>query len=136
MNIACPYVLITPARNEEAFIEKTLESVIKQTVLPQRWVIVNDGSTDATSEKVRSYLADHPWMTLVDLPVRKERHFAAKVNAFNAGRERVRDLDYIVIGNLDADVSLDADHFEFLMNQFVKDPELGVAGTIFREEGG
>ena len=136
MNIACPYVLITPARNEEAFIEKTLESVIKQTVLPQRWVIVNDGSTDATSEKVRSYLADHPWITLVDLPVRKERHFAAKVNAFNAGRERVRDLDYIVIGNLDADVSLDADHFEFLMNQFVKDPELGVAGTIFREEGG
>ena len=89
MNTACPYVLITPARNEEAFIEKTLESVIKQTVLPQRWVIVNDGSTDATSEKVRSYLADHPWITLVDLPVRKERHFAAKVNAFNAGRERV-----------------------------------------------
>jgi glycosyltransferase involved in cell wall biosynthesis len=136
MNIACPYVLITPARNEEAFIEKTLESVIKQTVLPQRWVIVNDGSTDATSEKVRSYLAGHPWISLVDLPVRKERHFAAKVNAFNAGRERVSDLDYVVIGNLDADVSLDADHFEFLMNQFVKDPELGVAGTIFREEGG
>jgi glycosyltransferase involved in cell wall biosynthesis len=132
----CPYVLITPARNEEAFIEKTLESVIKQTVLPERWVIVNDGSTDATSEKVRPYLANHPWITLVDLPVRKERHFAAKVNAFNAGRERVRDLDYVVIGNLDSDVSLDADHFEFLMNQFVKDPELGVAGTIFREDGG
>ncbi len=81
----CPYVLITPARNEEAFIEKTIESVIKQTVLPERWVIVNDGSTDATSEKVRPYLVDHPWITLVDLPVRKERHFAAKVNAFNAG---------------------------------------------------
>ncbi len=131
----CPYVLITPARNEEAFIDKTLESVIKQTVLPKRWVIVNDGSTDTTSEKIRPYLADHPWITLVDLPVRKERHFAAKVNAFNAGRERVRDLDYVVIGNLDADVSLDTDHFEFLMNQFVKDPELGVAGTIFREDG-
>ena len=131
----CPYVLITPARNEAAFIEKTIESVIKQTVLPERWVIVNDGSTDATSEKVRPYLVDHPWITLIDLPVRKERHFAAKVNAFKAGRERVGDLDYVVIGNLDADVSLDADHFEFLMSQFVKDPELGVAGTTFREDG-
>ncbi|MGB6727855.1 MAG: glycosyltransferase family A protein [Terracidiphilus sp.] len=131
----CPYVLITPARNEEAFIEKTIESVIKQTVLPQRWVIVNDGSTDATSEKVRPYLVDHPWITLIDLPVRKERHFAAKVSAFNAGRDKVRDLDYVIIGNLDADVSLDADHFEFLMSQFVKEPELGVAGTTFREDG-
>lgn len=131
----CPYVLITPARNEEAFIEKTIESVIKQTVLPERWVIVNDGSTDATSEKVRPYLVDHPWITLIDLPVRKERHFAAKVSAFNAGRDKVRDLDYVIIGNLDADVSLDADHFEFLMSQFVKEPELGVAGTTFREDG-
>ncbi|MFZ0302291.1 MAG: glycosyltransferase family A protein [Terracidiphilus sp.] len=131
----CPYVLITPARNEEAFIEKTIESVIKQTVLPERWVIVNDGSTDATSEKVRPYLVDHPWITLIDLPVRKERHFAAKVSAFNAGRDKVRDLDYVIIGNLDADVSLDADHFEFLMSQFVKDSQLGVAGTTFREDG-
>lgn len=131
----CPYVLITPARNEEAFIEKTLESVIKQTVLPERWVIVNDGSTDATAAKIRPYLADHPWITLVDLPVRRDRHFAAKVYAFNAGEEQVKDLNYDMIGNLDADVSLDEDHFEFLMNEFIKDPKLGVAGTVFREHG-
>jgi glycosyltransferase involved in cell wall biosynthesis len=131
----CPYVLITPARNEAAFIEKTLESVIRQTVPPERWVIVNDGSTDSTEEKVRPYLADHPWITLVSLPVRQERHFAAKVNAFNAGMEKITGLNYVVIGNLDADVSLDADHFEFLINEFRKDPKLGVAGTIFREHG-
>ncbi len=130
-----PYVLITPARNEEAFIEKTLESVIKQTVLPMRWVIVNDGSTDSTAAKIRPYLTDNPWITLVDLPVRRERHFAAKVYAFNAGQEKVRDLNYAVIGNLDADVSLDADHFQFLMNEFIKDPTLGVAGTVFQEHG-
>ena len=74
-----PYVLITPARNEASFIEKTIQSLIKQTVLPAKWVIVNDGSIDNTSTIVRPYLADHPWMELVDLPVRKERHFAAKV---------------------------------------------------------
>src|SRR6202522_2335166 len=105
-----PYVLITPARNEAAFIEKTIQSVIKQTILPAKWVIVNDGSTDNTAAIVRPYLADHPWIELVDLPVRKERHFAAKVNAFNAGQERIKGLEYEIIGNLDADVSLDADH--------------------------
>jgi biofilm PGA synthesis N-glycosyltransferase PgaC len=129
------YVLITPARNERAFIEKTIQSLIKQTVLPSKWVIVNDGSTDSTSSIVRSYLAEHEWMELVDLPVRKERHFAAKVYAFDAGQERVKDLEYEVIGNVDADTSFDPDHFEFLLNEFQKDPRLGVAGTIFREEG-
>jgi poly-beta-1,6-N-acetyl-D-glucosamine synthase len=130
-----PYVLITPARNEAAFIEKTIQSMIKQTVLPAKWVIVNDGSTDNTAAIVRSYLPDHRWMEFVDLPMRKERHFAAKVNAFNAGQERIKSLEYEVIGNLDADVSLDADHFEFLMAKFRDDPTLGVAGTIFKEPG-
>jgi glycosyltransferase involved in cell wall biosynthesis len=133
---AIQYVLITPARNEAAFIDETIQSVIRQTILPSRWVIVNDGSTDATSSIVRPYLANHPWMVLVDLPVRKERHFAAKVNAFNAGQERVRGLPYEVICNLDADVSLDPDHFEFLLNEIRKDARLGVAGTTFKEEGG
>src|ERR1700677_2738304 len=131
----CPYVLITPARNEAAFIEKTLESMIRQTVPPERWVIVNDGSTDDTAAKVRPYLAGHPWLTLVDLPVRHERHFAAKVYAFNAGLEKVKETNYSVIGNLDADGLLDNDHFEFLMDKFSKDPALGVAGTVFQEEG-
>jgi glycosyltransferase involved in cell wall biosynthesis len=133
--ISYSYVLLTPAHNEESFIEKTLESVIRQTVLPLRWVIVNDGSTDATAAKVRPYLTDHPWIELVERPVRKERHFAAKVHAFNAGQERIRNLNYDVIGNLDADVSLDADHFEFLLGEFAKDPHLGCAGTTFREHG-
>jgi biofilm PGA synthesis N-glycosyltransferase PgaC len=131
-----PYVLITPARNEAAYIEKTIQSLIKQTVLPVKWVIVNDGSTDATSSIVRPYLAENRWIELVDLPVRKERHFAAKVYAFNAGQERVKGLAYEVIGNVDADTSFDPDHFEFLMNEFQKDPRLGVAGTIFREQDG
>lgn len=129
------YVLVTPARNEAAFIEKTIDSVIRQTVLPVRWTIVNDGSTDNTVALVCPYLHDHPWIVLVDLPVRKERHFAAKVYAFNAGQEKVKGLDYQLIGNLDADVSLDADHFEFLLREFAKDPDLGVAGTVFKEDG-
>jgi poly-beta-1,6-N-acetyl-D-glucosamine synthase len=130
------YVLITPARNEEAFIRKTLDSVVQQTFLPLKWVIVNDGSSDNTAGIVQEYTAKYPWIEVVNRPPREERHFAAKVHAFNAGQERVKDLDYEVIGNLDSDVSLDPDHFEFLLTKFKNEPRLGVAGTIFREEGG
>jgi len=130
-----PYVLITPAHNEEAFIKKTLDSVVQQTILPLKWVIVSDGSTDNTASIVEPYAAKYDWIELVNLPDRKERHFAAKVYAFNAGQERVKSLDYEVIGNLDSDVSLEKDHFEFLLRKFKGDPRLGVAGTPFKEEG-
>src|SRR2546422_10735187 len=96
------YVLITPARNEAAYIERTLESVVKQTVLPLKWVIVNDGSTDATGAIVRPYLARYPWIDFVERPVRRDRNFAAKVHSFNAGFDRVKGLDFAVVGNLDA----------------------------------
>jgi glycosyltransferase involved in cell wall biosynthesis len=128
------YVLITPARNEEAFIRNTLVSVVQQTYLPRKWVIINDGSTDSTREIVEPYAKSYDWIELVNLPVRPERHFAAKVEAFNSGLARVKGLDYHVVGNLDADVTLDSDHFEFLLSKFGSEPRLGVAGTVFREE--
>ena len=127
------YVLITPARNEAGFIEKTLHSVIAQTRLPERWVIVDDGSTDATAGIVAMYLNDHPWIELIRRPERLNRSFAGKVHAFNAGWERVRSLEFDVIGNLDADVSFDPDYFEFLLGKFADDSRLGVIGTPMRE---
>ena len=130
------YVLVTPSRNEAAFIEKTLESVVRQTVLPEKWVIVNDGSTDETGTVAAKYAEKYPWIDVVNLPVRRERNFAAKVNAFNAGQERVKGVDYELIGNLDSDVSLEEDHFEFLLLKFKDDARLGVAGTVFKEESG
>jgi glycosyltransferase involved in cell wall biosynthesis len=129
------YVLITPARNEEKLIEKVIHSVISQTVLPSKWVIVNDGSTDDTASIVSPYLAKYDWMELLNLSPHRDRSFAAKVHAFNAGLERVKNLDYQVIGNLDSDLSFDADYLEFLLGKFEQDANLGVAGTIFREEG-
>src|SRR5262245_56820361 len=82
------YVLITPARNEAAFLEGTIRSVVAQTVLPLKWVIVSDGSSDGTDDIVKKYLPDHPWMDFIRMPERRERHFAGKVNAFNAGYAR------------------------------------------------
>jgi poly-beta-1,6-N-acetyl-D-glucosamine synthase len=127
------YVLITPARNESAFIEKTIQSVVSQTALPVKWVIVSDGSTDGTDEIVNKYTSDNPWIELVRMPERKERHFAGKVYSFNAGYAKLGDLDYDIIGNLDADVSFDDEYFAFLLKKFAEDEQLGVAGTPFQE---
>jgi poly-beta-1,6-N-acetyl-D-glucosamine synthase len=131
-----PYVLITPARNEASYIEKTIKSVISQTALPEKWIIVNDGSTDATPTIVSKYLLGHKWIEMIDLPVHRDRSFAGKVHAFNAGLEKVKGLSYEVIGNLDSDVSFDEEYLEFLMTKFSQEPELGVAGTIFKEADG
>jgi glycosyltransferase involved in cell wall biosynthesis len=128
-------VLITPARNEEGYIEKTIRSVISQTALPRIWIIVSDGSTDRTDETVNQYAKENPWMELLRMPERRDRQFAAKVYCFNAGYEKVRNLDYDAIGNLDADISFEKDYFEFLLAKFEEDPKLGVAGTPFVEDG-
>jgi glycosyltransferase involved in cell wall biosynthesis len=129
------YVLITPARNEAAFIEKVLNSVASQTRLPARWVIVDDGSTDPTAQIVESYAARFSWIELLRRPQHLERNFAGKVHAFNAGFERVQSIDFDVLGNLDADVSFEPDYLQFLLGKFAEDPKLGVAGTPFLESG-
>jgi glycosyltransferase involved in cell wall biosynthesis len=130
------YVLITPARNEEAVIEATLQSVVAQTCLPARWVVVDDGSTDRTASIVEAYAAKHPWIVLLRRPARRDRNFAGKVHAVNAGIEAARDIHFDVLGNLDADVSFEPDYMEFLLEKFVADPTLGVAGTPFTQNGG
>lgn len=127
------YVLITPARNEAEFIELTIKSVIAQTVLPMKWVIVSDGSTDATDEIVQKYAKDYPWIELLRMPERKERHFAGKVHAFDAGYARVKLLDFEVVGCLDADISFDSTYFEFLLTKMASDSRLGLVGTKFRD---
>lgn len=128
------YVLITPARNEAAFIELAIRSVISQYALPLKWVIVSDGSTDGTDDIVKQYASMHNWIELVRMPERKERHFAGKVHAFNAGYARACGLNFDVVGSLDADISFDDPHyFDFLLKKFAEDPILGVTGTPFRE---
>lgn len=140
------YVLITPARNEGAFIEGTIRSVLAQTLLPAKWIIVSDGSTDGTDEIVKRYSAEYSWIELLRMPERRDRQFAAKANAFNAGYARIKELcsgdsssgkvaalSFDVMGNLDADITFESDYFSFLLSKFEEFPELGVAGTPFVE---
>src|ERR1700680_1029724 len=79
------YVLVTPARNEGTLIEQTIKSVLAQTALPIKWAIVSDVSTDGTNDVLKKYSHEYGWIECVLLPHRAERHFAGKVQAFNAG---------------------------------------------------
>jgi biofilm PGA synthesis N-glycosyltransferase PgaC len=133
MTTSLKYVVVTPARNEAQFIELTLQSMTAQRVRPVRWVIVSDGSADRTDEIVEGYASKHAWIELVRMPERRERHFAGKVNAFQTGYERVKDLDHDVVCSLDADISFGEAYFEFLLGKLTSNPELGLVGTPFQE---
>jgi poly-beta-1,6-N-acetyl-D-glucosamine synthase len=129
------YLLVTPARNEEAFLELTIQSVLKQTVRPARWLIVSDGSTDRTDEIVSRYARQHDWIELFRMPERDTRDFGGKARSFNTGYARIKHLAHDVIASLDADITFDPDYFKFLLGKFSADPQLGLAGTPFSEGG-
>jgi biofilm PGA synthesis N-glycosyltransferase PgaC len=135
MKVRLEYSLITTARNEAAFIEETLKSVLRQSVLPVKWIVVSDGSTDGTDEIVKRYAAGHGWIELMRMPERRERHFGGKAHAFKAAYATLRHLQFQAIGNLDADVCLDRDYFAYLLDRLAEDPALGITGTAFREPG-
>lgn len=130
------YVLVTPARNEEALIQGTIDAVVGQTRRPLRWVIVSDGSTDATDDIVLAQCEKHDWIELLRMPEHRDRQFAAKATCFNAGARQLEALEYDLIGNLDADITFEPDYYECLLARFAENPSLGVAGTPFVEEHG
>lgn len=124
------YVIITPARDEDAFIEKTIQSIISQTVRPLRWIVVSDNSTDKTNDIVERYTAEYSFIQLITITQSEERHFGNKVRAFNRGVSETSTLEYQYIGNLDADISVEKDHFERLLGEFAADSKLGIAGGM------
>lgn len=128
------YVLVTPARNERGLIEGTIRSVIAQTHLPSKWVIVSDGSTDGTDELVGRFAKQNAWIQLLRMPEHRDRSFAAKAVCFNTGFDRLKPTSFDLIGNLDADITFDPDYLEFLVGRFADNPRLGVAGTPFIED--
>jgi len=127
------YVLISPARNEEAIVERTIGSVLSQTVLPEKWVVVLNGSTDRTEEIVGKYANKHSIICLIRARGESQPSFGSKVNAFRTGYELIQDLKYNYIGNLDADVSFGPNYFEQVLSRFEQNHELGIGGGIIEE---
>jgi glycosyltransferase involved in cell wall biosynthesis len=107
------YVLVTAARNEERFIIRVIQSVVSQTVLPKRWIIVSDGSIDRTDAIVRTFAQSHPWIELLRMSEHRDRSFAAKAVCFNAAYARLKRLDFDLIGNVDADITFEVISMSF-----------------------
>ncbi len=122
------YVLITAAKNEDAFIEGVLKSVLAQTLPPQEWVIVSDGSTDRTDDIVRLYQQGHPFIKLRQRPAGAKRDFASKAFALNEAYQALNSTGFEYVAILDADVTLPADYYEAVIRKFLDNPRLGVAG--------
>ncbi|MBI5094651.1 MAG: glycosyltransferase family 2 protein [Candidatus Hydrogenedentes bacterium] len=127
------YVLIMPTRDEEQFIQNTLDCVAKQTVLPVECVVVNDGSTDRTAEIADANAAQYPWLRVVHRSNRGERKVGGGViDAFYAGYDTLVTNDYDYLCKLDADLTLPPDYFENIMKKLEEDPQLGSAsGKVF-----
>lgn len=122
------YYIVIPAHNEEAFIALTLNSLISQTVLPKKVVVVNDNSTDKTAEIVTAFVKENPFITLVNKTSEAIHLPGSKViQAFHKGYETL-DKEYDIIVKLDADLILPNNYFETILTIFEKDPSIGMAG--------
>jgi glycosyltransferase involved in cell wall biosynthesis len=127
------YAIVTAAYNEERYIEGTLRSVIGQSRLPEKWVVVSDGSTDRTDEIVRQYSTQYKFIQLHRITETHERNWSAQVYAINAGFSIVESLNTTYIGNLDADIALPPYYFERLLAKFSAQNDLGIAGGYIHE---
>lgn len=130
------YLVITPARNEEEFIERTIKSMISQSILPCLWIIVDDGSTDQTPNIVNDYCQKYPWIKLVMIADRGYRKRGSGiVGAFYEGLKLVDSSAFDFIVNMDADISFKSDYFERLLHRFNQDSTLGIAsGACYIEK--
>ncbi len=131
-NLLTPrYVVITPVRNEAPYIGKTIDSMVNQTILPREWIIVNDGSTDATPKIIDQASRQYPWIKVIHRSDRGFRNSAGGViEAFYDGYAALSYEDWNFIVKLDGDLSFKPDYFEACLVHFAEDSKLGLGGGV------
>jgi len=123
------YVIVSPVRNEEQFIEKTIKSVISQTVKPVEWIIVNDGSIDGTKQIIEKFVTKYNWIKIINKKdIGYDKLGSGVVEAFYVGYNQIANKDFDFIVKLDGDLSFESSYFEELLKRFAKNPKLGIAG--------
>lgn len=121
------YAIITPARNEASNLMRLASALAAQSVLPKRWLIVDNGSTDETPRLATDLATEHAWVDVLHIPGEdRPRRGAPVVRAFHEGLETLPATSDVVV-KLDADVSMKSDYFERLLGEFERDPRLGMA---------
>ncbi len=123
------YIIIVPARNEEANLRGTIASVVAQTVQPHRWIIVNDGSTDQTGKIAEEAARIHPWISVVQRPDRGfRRNGGGVMDTFYDGFKLIESEQWDYLVKLDGDLTFAPDYFEKCLERFERDPSLGIGG--------
>jgi poly-beta-1,6-N-acetyl-D-glucosamine synthase len=126
------YCIITPAHNEAAYIENTIKSVLRQTILPQIWIIVDDGSTDSTVEIVKKYAVEYKYIKCLHREKPEgQAYYASNVHAIMEGWHSLQEESFDYLAILDADITLQNDYYEQILQSFEADTKLGVASGIY-----
>jgi glycosyltransferase involved in cell wall biosynthesis len=133
-------VVISPVRDEAQYLETTIQSVIQQTVRPAQWILVDDGSTDATAEIISRYAKLHSWITPVHRPNRDEERRirnrgtrarqAKEIEAFYGGYRQLTATDWEYLAKIDGDVGFEPNYFERCFAEFGTNPKLGIGGGV------
>jgi poly-beta-1,6-N-acetyl-D-glucosamine synthase len=131
------YAIITAARDEATTLPRLAAALRTQTLLPSRWVIVENGSRDETYDVAEAFGQETPWIEVVRLQEDRPRERGGPiVRALHAGIKHLGARFDIVV-NVDADVTMDDDYFECLVEAFGRRPSLGVAsGSAWEADGG
>jgi len=132
------YVVITPVRDEEAYLPLLIESMVQQTIRPAEWVIVNDGSKDRTGEIMEEAARNYGWIRAVHRKDRGYRKWGAGIiEAFYDGFNKLHCRNWRFMSKLDGDLSFGPEYFEGAFKNFEGDPKLGIGGgTLYHYEGG
>src|SRR5262245_26612210 len=126
------YCIISPVKNERRFVEQTLVSVVNQDLKPLRWIIVDDCSSDGTSEILQQYASKYSFIHIT-----RTNHGAPRqpgtgvIRAFNHGLEVLKELDFSFIVKLDCDLEFSPSYFEQLLQQFRAQKNLGIASGVY-----
>jgi poly-beta-1,6-N-acetyl-D-glucosamine synthase len=130
------YVIISPVRNEDEFLEITINAVIKQTVQPSEYIIVDDGSTDRSPEIIAKYTQQYSWIKSITRPKGEHRPGGGVVEAFYTGFDIMETKDWNYVIKMDGDVKFAPDYFEFQMKKFEENPRLGMtSGKTYQPKG-
>jgi glycosyltransferase involved in cell wall biosynthesis len=130
------YIIVSPVRNEEEFIETTIQSVINQSVLPVEYIIVNDGSTDSTPQIIEKYVKEYPWIKQVNRPKGEHSPGGGVVAAFYSGFNIIENKDWEFVIKLDGDLKFESNYFEYQLEKFRENPRLGItSGKTYQPKG-
>jgi poly-beta-1,6-N-acetyl-D-glucosamine synthase len=130
------YVLITPVKDEYSNFQRTIKSILNQVIKPEKWVIINDGSTDGTKELIDELSKNNPWVVPVHNEPTKFRKPGGEF-VLKKGFDLINISDYGFIAKMDGDLEFDGNFFKVLLDEFEKDPKLGIAsGSCFIKVNG